>query len=1294
MARTLAKFVSLLVLWCFTGSTYGLGLGEITLNSHLNQPLDAEISLSKVGGLTQQEILAGLAEKKDFAAAGVERTFLISQLRFRVRFRDDGTGYIKVTSGKPIREPFLNFLVEVHWPSGRLLREYTLLLDPPMYRDSAAVMANAPQKQQVASTLSSTNTVSRQSASSVDSGSGLVGRGELAPLPTPPGSGQQGSGAAASGSSGGFAPSTSYQPSAPLDSYKVQKSDTLGGIAKSMRRSGYDINQTMIALLRKNPDAFVDNNINRLKEGEILRAPTESDLSEVSREDAIAEVAEQAKLWRAALRRGQQSIEEDELSAAQLNTSEDSITTNVDEDLGGGRVTLVSPGADDGYSDSDSDYSYGEGEGAGNASIFDEEERDRRALAIEDLKDKIANLEQQVKLSQTILSEKEGVINVQDNEISQLTAELERTKAELAKWQDAEIVSTSSEVEAPISDAKTPEKAITDIDCNYGECPVEGVEYYSVEGELVPHSEWRAQEQYYDALGNRIDIQGNLITSSEQPAGMVLYDANGEVVPEEALEPGVTYFDEAGREVDMNGALMENSLTFDNDNTEPSADVEFYDALGNLVSSPDFNIPNAEYFNAYGDRIDSDGNVISVEDTPKTAFYDEFGNEVSDPDFSDGMAQYYDIDGNRIDEEGNIIAETEEKPVSTPVEPDNDVAESDWMSVLTENPMVLAMVVGGVVIGLILLVVLMRTRGDDDEDEYDASPEDLAAVLDSDDKSDLDFESDDQTMISSDETMLSGASLESDDETLLSADTLLSEDETMLESDDITMLSAETMLEEEDETQIVESEEQDDDLTEMLDQDDDEGHLALLESDDGEPVDEPSEELGDVLGEADIYIAYGRFQQAIDMLRSAAEKNPERADIKAKLLDVFAENNDVEAFKEVAADALEMGDPALEQKVNDLSEKLGIDPNESGSEPEPEEESVADSPSVTDVLQEEEEDGLDFDTDMTNINVTQLVAMEDNDDEDGPSLEDLERDLSTITEDSEDDSDDLGDLSDLDMDDDIQEVGDDLGVAASDDDPLADLDEDQDDVLSQLDQELSEAEQEEDGVGDLGSIDLDDEAVSDEASDLAASLDDDLDADLDVEELAADEEVSANEEPAAVEEPSEDEMPSEDLGDLDMELDEAPAVEDAADTSDELPDLDLGEVELDESETEAESNEAAMELDDDLDASLNLGESAEVVDEPAEAANELEESEAEEGLALEADFGDASSNLGGEEDVTDINMVDLGDNADEAETKLDLARAYIDMGDRDGAKDILDEVVTEGNEDQQKEAKELLQKCG
>ena len=1242
MARTLAKFVSLLVLWCFTGSTYGLGLGEITLNSHLNQPLDAEISLSKVGGLTQQEILAGLAEKKDFAAAGVERTFLISQLRFRVRFRDDGTGYIKVTSGKPIREPFLNFLVEVHWPSGRLLREYTLLLDPPMYRDSAAVMANAPQKQQVSSTLSSTNTVSRQSASSVDSGSGLVGRGELAPLPTPPGSGQQGSGAAASGSSGGYAPSTSYQPSAPLDSYKVQKSDTLGGIAKSMSRSGYDINQTMIALLRKNPDAFVDNNINRLKEGEILRAPTESDLSEISREDAIAEVAEQAKLWRAALRRGQQSIEEDELSAAQLNTSEDSITTNVDEDLGGGRVMLVSPGADDGYSDSDSDYSYGEGEGAGNASIFDEEERDRRALAIEDFKDKIANLEQQVKLSQTILREKEGVINVQDNEISQLTAELERTRAELAKWQDAEIVSTSSDVEPPITDAKTPEKAITDIDCNYGECPVEGVEYYTVEGELVPHSEWRAQEQYYDALGNRIDIQGNLITSTEQPAGMVLYDANGEVVPEEALEPGVTYFDEAGREVDMNGALMENSLTFDTDNTEPGADVEF-------------------------------------------------GNEVSDPDFSDGMAQYYDIDGNRVDEEGNIIPETEEKPVSTPVDPDKDVAESDWMSVLTENPMVLAMIVGGVVIGLILLVVLMRTRGDHDEDEYDASPEDLAAVLDSDDKSDLDFESDDLTMISSDETMLSGASLESDDETLLSADTLLSEDETMLESDDITMLSAETMVEEEDETQIVESEEQDDDLTEMLDQDDDEGHLALLESDDGEPVDEPSEELGDVLGEADIYIAYGRFQQAIDMLRSAAEKNPERADIKAKLLDVFAESNDVEAFKEVAADALEMDDPALEQKVNDLSEKLGIDLEESGSEPESE---PAESPSVTGVLQEEEEDGLDFDTDMTNINVTQLVAMEDNDDEDGPSLEDLERDLSTTTEDAEDDSDDLGDLADLDMDDDIQEVGDDLGVATSDDDPLADLDEEQDDVLSQLDQELSEAEQEEDGVGDLGSIDLDDEAVSDEASDLAASLDDDLDANLDVEELTADEEASENDEPAAVEEPSEDEMPSEDLGDLDMELDEAPAVEEASDVSDELPDLDLGEVELDESETEAESSEAAMELDDDLEASLDLGESAEGVDESAEAANELEEPEAEEGLALEADFGDASSNLGGEEDVTDINMVDLGDNADEAETKLDLARAYIDMGDRDGAKDILDEVVTEGNEDQQKEAKELLQKCG
>jgi pilus assembly protein FimV len=163
MTRKISILVSLLlsvVTWMFSSQAYALGLGEIKLNSHLNQPLDAEIKLTRTENLTEQEILAGLGSKADFDAAGVERTFLITQLRFNVITRPDGSGVVKVTTRKPIREPFMNFIVEVHWPSGRLLREYTLLLDPPLYTDALPPAIKAPSQAN-----SQTAPISRQSLS-------------------------------------------------------------------------------------------------------------------------------------------------------------------------------------------------------------------------------------------------------------------------------------------------------------------------------------------------------------------------------------------------------------------------------------------------------------------------------------------------------------------------------------------------------------------------------------------------------------------------------------------------------------------------------------------------------------------------------------------------------------------------------------------------------------------------------------------------------------------------------------------------------------------------------------------------------------------------------------------------------------------------------------------------------------------------------------------------------------------------------------------------------------------------
>ncbi|AHL32841.1 peptidoglycan-binding protein LysM [Pseudomonas brassicacearum] len=107
-----------------------LGLGEITLHSALNQPLRADIALVDVAGVSEGDLSASLANPDDFSRAGVERVFFLNSLRFTPVLRGERS-FIRVTSSKPVEEPFLNFLVQLNQPNGRLLREYTVLLDPP-----------------------------------------------------------------------------------------------------------------------------------------------------------------------------------------------------------------------------------------------------------------------------------------------------------------------------------------------------------------------------------------------------------------------------------------------------------------------------------------------------------------------------------------------------------------------------------------------------------------------------------------------------------------------------------------------------------------------------------------------------------------------------------------------------------------------------------------------------------------------------------------------------------------------------------------------------------------------------------------------------------------------------------------------------------------------------------------------------------------------------------------------------------------------------------------------------------
>ena len=125
----------------YSGWVSALGLGDITLHSALDEPFDAEIALVNVGDADEAQILANMASKADFDKAGISWEIHLSTLNFVVDLSDPDKPIIKISSKKPIKEPYLDFVTELQWPDGRLLREYTLFLDLPIFDTSKSTAA-------------------------------------------------------------------------------------------------------------------------------------------------------------------------------------------------------------------------------------------------------------------------------------------------------------------------------------------------------------------------------------------------------------------------------------------------------------------------------------------------------------------------------------------------------------------------------------------------------------------------------------------------------------------------------------------------------------------------------------------------------------------------------------------------------------------------------------------------------------------------------------------------------------------------------------------------------------------------------------------------------------------------------------------------------------------------------------------------------------------------------------------------------------------------------------------------
>jgi pilus assembly protein FimV len=264
---------------------HAAGLGKLSVTSALGQPLAAEIELFAADKAELDSLAANLASDQAFRDARVDYAPVLSSLRFSVEKKSNGKAVLKVTSSRPVNDPFIDMLVELNWASGRLVREYTMLLDPPgmvaQQTIAPAAVVTLPAAAPVAKPVPAP-APQAQATPSPATPKASAPTSEAARKPAAP-----------------AAPTRAPTPQADVPSLvKVKRGDTLVGIANRVRPAGVSLEQTLLGLYRENAQAF-DGNMNRLKAGKSLNVPLAEKVAAIPQKEAVRELKLQADDWRA-----------------------------------------------------------------------------------------------------------------------------------------------------------------------------------------------------------------------------------------------------------------------------------------------------------------------------------------------------------------------------------------------------------------------------------------------------------------------------------------------------------------------------------------------------------------------------------------------------------------------------------------------------------------------------------------------------------------------------------------------------------------------------------------------------------------------------------------------------------------------------------------------------------------------------------------------------------------------------------------------------------------------------------
>ena len=240
-----------------------LGLGRLAVQSALGESLRAEIDVTSLSAEEASNLKVRIAPPESYRAAGVDYNPVLPATQAVLLRRADGRPYLRLSSDRAVQEPFVDVILELTWSTGRLVREYTLLFDPPSNRAVAA--APAPIAPAVASPAPAPAPAAAPSPPSTAEPSVAAARPAERKLPAP-------KNAAAPSP----APVADVKPAVTsgADSYQVRAGDSLSRIAARTQRAGVSLDQMLVSLYRGNPQAFVENNMNRLKSGVVLSVPS------------------------------------------------------------------------------------------------------------------------------------------------------------------------------------------------------------------------------------------------------------------------------------------------------------------------------------------------------------------------------------------------------------------------------------------------------------------------------------------------------------------------------------------------------------------------------------------------------------------------------------------------------------------------------------------------------------------------------------------------------------------------------------------------------------------------------------------------------------------------------------------------------------------------------------------------------------------------------------------------------------------------------------------------------------